>query len=62
MRCALEADLEGTMLFMALELGWSDVERAVFATELRQQLGSVHVHGWFLGRVVWGQKQKHDTA
>lgn len=62
MQCALEADLEGTILFMALESGWSDGDRLEFAINLRRELRFDHVHGWFLGRIVWGQKQEHDTA
>ncbi|PTB40386.1 hypothetical protein M441DRAFT_81117 [Trichoderma asperellum CBS 433.97] len=57
MKNALETDLEGTMLFMAVMLGWSDAQRDTFAKELRHELQSNDLHGYFYGKIVSGQKQ-----
>ena len=56
MRAVFEADPEGTVLFMAGQLGWSRDEVSVYLTHFRRELRSRGIHPFFRQRVVWGRK------
>lgn len=53
---ALEADIEGYMLYPATGLGWSPQEVTVFAAHFRRELRSPQTHPYYRQKVVWGRK------
>lgn len=53
---AFEADIEGYVLFIASELGWSKEEIQVYVANLRREIRSLKYRPWFLEKVVWGRK------
>ena len=55
-RAALENDTEGAVGFMASQLGWTKDEIQVYAAQLRRELRTNKVHGFFRGNVVYAQK------
>ena len=54
---ALDADIEGYILYMATALGWTRDEITVFTAKFRAEMRSGKHHVFFRMRVVWGQKQ-----
>ncbi|TPX08636.1 uncharacterized protein E0L32_009825 [Thyridium curvatum] len=55
-RAALENDIEGTMGFMANQLGWSPEEVTVYAAHLRKEVRQRKVHALYRANVAWAQK------
>ncbi|KAF5549805.1 methyltransferase [Fusarium mexicanum] len=55
-QAAILQDVEGTLMFIANLLGWSNEEIHVFAARYRREIRSKKVHGYFRGKVVWAQK------
>ncbi|KAK1777729.1 S-adenosyl-L-methionine-dependent methyltransferase [Copromyces sp. CBS 386.78] len=56
-KLALEADLEGYIhYFWHSVLGWTADEAKVFARHLRRDINNPKIHGYMMGRVVWGRK------
>ncbi|KAJ9144950.1 Phosphomethylethanolamine N-methyltransferase 2 [Pleurostoma richardsiae] len=55
-RLVLETDAEGYVLFMANTLGWSKEEVTVYIAELRREIRSSKIHGYYRKRVVVGRK------
>ncbi|KAH7308947.1 methyltransferase type 12 [Stachybotrys elegans] len=55
-RAALENDTEGTVGFMAVQLGWSKAEVAVYAAHMRKEIRNPAIHAYYAGCTVWAQK------
>lgn len=55
-RAAIENDIEGTVGFMAVQLGWTKEEVAVYAAHLRKELRDRSIHGLCNAKAVWAQK------
>ncbi|KAM0326606.1 hypothetical protein ACHAQA_006475 [Verticillium albo-atrum] len=55
-QAAILQDIEGTLNFIALVLGWSPDEVAVFGAHYRSEIKNKRIHGYFSQRVVWGKK------
>lgn len=55
-KAAIENDIEGTIGFMAIQLGWSQDEITVYAAHLRKELRGGKVHAFYRANVVWAQK------
>lgn len=55
-KAAIENDIEGTIGFMAIQLGWSQEEISVYAAHLRKELRGGKVHAFYRANVVWAQK------
>ncbi|KAL1854083.1 hypothetical protein VTK73DRAFT_8805 [Phialemonium thermophilum] len=49
-------DLEGTMLYMSHIIGWSRDELTVYMAQLRRELRSKDIHGYYWQKVVWARK------
>jgi hypothetical protein len=56
MRATFEADPEGTVLFMASQVGWTREEVGVYLAHFRRELRSKSSHAYFRQRVAWGRK------
>lgn len=56
MRATFEADPEGTVLFMASQVGWTREEVGVYLAHFRRELRSKSSHPYFRQRVAWGRK------
>ncbi|GKT60185.1 methyltransferase domain-containing protein [Colletotrichum tofieldiae] len=53
----LLSDIEGYVLFMANVMStWSREEIHIYAAQLRREIRSGKLHGYYRQRVVWGQK------
>lgn len=59
-QAAFEQDPEGSVLFMAGQMGWTREEVAVFLVQLRREFRAPDIHPYFRQRVVWGQKPTTD--
>ncbi|KAL2211586.1 S-adenosyl-L-methionine-dependent methyltransferase [Sarocladium strictum] len=55
-RVALENDTEGTIGFMATQLGWKKEEISVYAAQLRKELRTNSVHSYYRANTVYAQK------
>lgn len=55
-RAAIENDIEGTVGFSALQLGWTKEEVMVYAAHLRKEMRSGNLHGYFRSNIAWAQK------
>ncbi|SPO01561.1 related to methyltransferase [Cephalotrichum gorgonifer] len=53
---ALEADLEGYILYPATALGWSPEEVTVFAAHARREIRSPRIHAFYRQKVLYGRK------
>ncbi|SPN96551.1 related to TAM domain methyltransferase [Cephalotrichum gorgonifer] len=53
---ALEADIEGYILYPATSLGWSREEVAIFAAHIRREIRSPDIHSYYRQKVVYGRK------
>lgn len=53
---AFEADIEGYILFIASELGWSKEEVQVYVANVRREVRSLSYRPWYWQKVVWGRK------
>ncbi|KAF4981730.1 hypothetical protein FZEAL_2532 [Fusarium zealandicum] len=50
------SDTEGSVLFMASTLGWSEAEIHVYIAHLRREIQSGRYHPFYRQKVVWGRK------
>jgi hypothetical protein len=57
-RAALENDTEGTVGFMANQLGWTKEEISVYAAKLRKEVRTNSVHAYYRANVVYAQKAR----
>lgn len=54
---AFLGDMEGMVLYTATILGdWSSEEVQLYMMQLRREIRSTKIHGWFWNKVVWAQK------
>ena len=53
---AVERDTEGTMMYVATLAGWSKQEVQVYIAQLRRELRSKDIHGYYRQKIVWAQK------
>lgn len=57
---ALEADIEGYVLFIANVIaGWTREEILVYIAHLRREIRSAKYHPYFKVKAVWGRKPEH---
>jgi hypothetical protein len=55
-QAAILQDIEGTLMFIANLLGWSEVEIRVFGAHYRRDVRSKKNHAYFRQKVVWARK------
>ncbi|CEI70974.1 unnamed protein product [Fusarium venenatum] len=55
-QAAFEQDAQGTVLHMAIALGWTEEEVTVFISHFRREIRSPKIHSYFRQKVVWGRK------
>ncbi|KAJ3542215.1 hypothetical protein NM208_g4210 [Fusarium decemcellulare] len=53
---AVEQDTEGTMMYVAALNGWSKEEVTVYISQLRKELRSKDIHGYYRQKIVWARK------
>lgn len=58
---ALEADIEGYILFMASTVGWTREEIQVYISHFRREIRTGRFCPYFTQRVVWGRKPEGPT-
>lgn len=58
----LLSDIEGYVLFMANVMStWSREEIQIYAAQLRREIRSGKLHGYYRQRCVWGRKPLDPT-
>ncbi|KAK3947672.1 S-adenosyl-L-methionine-dependent methyltransferase [Pseudoneurospora amorphoporcata] len=56
-KMTLEADLEGYLNYICHTLlGWKEEETKVYCAHVRKEWNDPKIHGYVMGRVVWGRK------
>ncbi|KAK0386730.1 hypothetical protein NLU13_6566 [Sarocladium strictum] len=55
-RAAFDTDPEGTVLFMASQVGWTRDEVSVYLAHFRRELRAKGCHPYYRQRVAWGRK------
>ena len=53
---ALTQDVEGFMLLVTSELGWTKEQSLVYAAQVRRELRSGKHHVYYRQRIVWARK------
>ncbi|KAK0624223.1 S-adenosyl-L-methionine-dependent methyltransferase [Immersiella caudata] len=53
---ATSRDVAGSMLYMGTLLGWRPEEVQVYAAKLRREFRSKDMRGYYMQKIVWGQK------
>ena len=57
---ALTQDVEGYVLLIAAEVGWTKEETLLYAAQVRREVRSGKHHAYYRQKVVWGRKP--DTS
>lgn len=55
-RLTAEQDTDGTLLFAANAMGWSQEETLIYAARIRKEVQSGKHHGYYRQKVVWARK------
>ncbi|KAJ9151267.1 Methyltransferase domain-containing protein [Pleurostoma richardsiae] len=53
---ALTEDVEGYVLLMAKEVGWTEQETLLYAAQVRREIRSGKHHAYYRQKIVWGRK------